>query len=112
MVIIFCFSHQISDDSSRTSGNTIRAILNVFMEFREMSEEQKEEIVGFLQPIARKLAHFTIYAIGGIIIILYFNEYACNDVKKIMFSGLLGCSYSIFDEIHQMFIPRESRNVN
>jgi len=71
-----------------------------------MQEEQKVEIIDFLQPIVRKLAHFTIYAIGGMLIILYFNEYNWNDTKKIMYSGALGCIYSILDEIHQIFVPR------
>lgn len=73
-----------------------------------MQEEQKEEIIELLQPIARKLAHFTIYALGGMLTILYFNEHNWHDTKKLMCSGTLGCMYSILDEIHQSFIPRKS----
>lgn len=106
MIIIFCFSHQASDASSATSGKTIRAILNITPGVSKLPEEQKEEIVEFLQPIARKLAHFTIYAVGGVLMILYFNEYSLGDSKKLIFSGTLGCIYAITDEIHQLFIPR------
>lgn len=112
MTIIFCFSHQPSDESSATSGKTIRAILNVIPGVSRLPEERKYEIEEFLQPIVRKLAHFAIYAIGGVVIILYFNEYSLSDVKKLVFSGVLGCIYSMTDEIHQLFIPRKGRNGN
>lgn len=112
MLTIFVFSHQESDKSSETSGKTIRAILNIIPQIDKLQEEQKEEIISFLQPIARKLAHFFIYAIGGILIILLINEYKLSDSKKIVFSGTLGGMYAITDEIHQSFIPRQSRNGN
>lgn len=106
MIIIFCFSHQASDASSATSGKTIRAILDITPGISKLTEEQKEKIVEFLQPIARKLAHFTIYAVGGVLMILCFNEYNLSDRRRLMFSGALGCIYAITDEIHQLFIPR------
>lgn len=106
MIIIFCFSHQSSGESSATSGKTIRAILNITPGVAKLDEEQKAKIVEYLQPIARKLAHFTIYAVGGVVMILYFNEYNLSDRRRLMFSGTLGCIYAITDEIHQLFIPR------
>ena len=112
MTTIFWFSHQPSDKSSETSGKTIRAILNITPGVSGLPEEQKNEIVEFLQPIARKLAHFTIYTIGGVLIILYFNEFSLSDGKKLIFSGALGCIYSITDEIHQLFIPRKGWHDN
>ena len=112
MTTIFCFSHQPSDESSETSGKTIKVILNITPGIAKLQEEQKEEIVELLQPIARKLAHFTIYAIGGALIILYFNEFRLSDSKKLILSGTLGCIYSITDEIHQLFIPRKGWHDN
>ena len=112
MIIIFCFSHQASDASSATSGKTIRAILNITPGVSKLPEEQKEEMIDFLQPIARKLAHFTIYAIGGVLMILCFNEYNLSDGKRLIISGALGCIYSMTEEIHQLFIPRKGWNDN
>ena len=106
MITVFMFSNESSDESSGTSGNTIRAIINLIPSIRQMEEVQKEQIIKELQPIARKLAHFTIYTIGGIFAFLNLNEYNIEDKKKIIFSILFGFIYAITDEIHQMFIPR------
>ena len=112
MGTVFVFLHQPSDESSATSGNTIRSIIELLPQIKNMPEEQKQQIIEKLQPIARKLAHLSIYATGGILISLLLNEYSLSDSKKIIFSGALGCIYSITDEIHQIFIPRKSWNVN
>ena len=104
---MFAFSNQTSDDSSGTSGNTIRALINIIPSIREMDNAEKEKLVKFLQPIARKIAHFTLYTIGGIVIILNFREYNILSKYTIMYSALFGFLYSISDEIHQIFIPRQ-----
>ena len=103
------FSNEPSDDSSNTSGNTIRTIINLIPSVRNLENNEKEQIVENLQPYARKLAHFTLYAIGGTIAILNFYIYNLSDGRKITYSILFGFVYAITDEIHQIFIPRKSR---
>lgn len=105
MITVFMFSHQQSEESSATSGNTIRFIINNIPIVKNYTNEQKEQIIEIMQPIVRKLAHFTIYTIGGILIALFINEFNITDNKKIIFSCLSGCIYSISDEIHQLFVP-------
>lgn len=105
MATVFWFSHQPSDESSGTSGNTIRAILNCIPGINQMEEVEKERLVEELQPLARKLAHFSVYTLGGILIMLYINETSLIEEKKIICSSLIGSFYAISDEIHQIFIP-------
>lgn len=105
LVTVFAFSHEPSDESSSTSGKTIRAVIDLVPSIRKMKDTEKEEIVKSLQPIARKLAHFTLYTIGGVISALYINEYSMTENKKIAISILIGFLYSISDEIHQIFVP-------
>lgn len=105
MITIFAFSHEPSSESSGTSGNTIRAILNLVPGFKQMEETEQQKLIEQLQPIVRKLAHFSIYTIGGILFSLNINEYTLTEKKKFIFSCLAGFVYSITDEIHQMFIP-------
>ena len=112
MGTIFWFSHQPSEQSSNTSGNTIRAVLNLIPGMNQMPELQKEEVVEFLQPIARKVAHFSIYLLGGILIALFLNEFEYGEEKKIIISVIVGFIYAISDEIHQIFIPRKSLHGN
>ena len=107
MITVFWFSGQDADDSTDTSGNTIRAIINLIPSIREMEIAEKEKIVENLQPYARKLAHFTIYTIGGMILFANVNQYSLDDEKKIAISIILGSLYSITDEFHQMFISRK-----
>ncbi len=109
MTTVFAFSNEPSEDSSDTSGNTIRAIIDLIPSISRMDANQKEQIVESLQPYARKLAHFTLYTIGGLVVFLMNNEYNLIEKKKIIYSILFGFFYAISDEIHQTFIPGRSR---
>ncbi len=109
---MFAFSHQPSDESSATSGNTIRAIIELVPQIKNMPEEQKEKIIESLQPIVRKIAHLSIYIIGGILIGLFCNEFIGESEKKIIYGIVTGFVYAVSDEIHQIFIPRKSLYAN
>lgn len=106
MITVFCFSSQVGDESKATSGNTIRRIVLFFNS--NISVYKLEEIVEFFQPFTRKLAHFTIYTIGGFILYNLNNKYDNSQKRKIAFSFLLGLLYAITDEIHQYFVPGRS----
>ena len=106
MITVFCFSSQVGDESKATSGNTIRRIVLFFNS--NISVYKLEEIVESLQPFTRKLAHFTIYTIGGFILYNLNKKYDNSQKRKIAFSFLLGLMYAITDEIHQFFVPGRS----
>lgn len=108
MVTIFIFSHQPAKVSSNTSGNTIRFIMNYVPIIKEFNYMQKEEIVELLQPIVRKLAHLSIYVLGGVLLFTFANTYNIEEKNKIGISALIGIVYAITDELHQLFIPRKS----
>ena len=104
MATVFYLSGEISDVSSNTSGNTIRAILSG-MPWLYQSPEEKEALVEILQPIARKIAHFSLYMVGGILIGLWIQEHSLSEERKIMLSIIIGFLHSVSDEIHQFFVP-------
>lgn len=108
MGAIFTFSSQISDKSSNTSGNTIRFILNKLQITKNMSEQQENELVETLQAPIRKIAHFSIYSLGGIISYMLFSQYEISNKKRIIYSLALCAVYAITDEIHQYFVPGRS----
>ena len=99
MITIFMFSNEKSIESSNTSGKFIKIIFETFKQ--NISNDQIEK----LQLPIRKLAHFTIYAIGGILAILLANQYNISTTKKIIFSQLFATIYAITDEVHQYFVP-------
>ena len=51
MLTIFYFSHQQGTGSSSTSKKVTEAIVNILDIKKEMTEENKEEIVKIIEPI-------------------------------------------------------------
>ena len=111
--MIFCFSNQKADASTRLSdtfiANTIGNVYKIFN--KNVSDEKLEEIKESFSLIVRKLAHVTIYLILGILVFLYLNEYNINYKHLIMLSILICFIYAISDEIHQLFIPGRSGEI-
>ena len=106
MIIVFKFSSQPADTSQNTSLNLTKRIVNVF--FNNKSSTEKEQITDKLDPYIRKLAHFTLYAIGGILIANYINTYNIKDKNKIIYSICIGATYACTDEFHQLFVEGRS----
>lgn len=105
MISVFCFSHEPSTKSSNTSANVIRTILNIVYG-NSLSEEEMQTKIQELSPIIRKLAHYTLYTAGGIVIGTAAFTYNISLKRKILITQLIGSTYSITDELHQYFIPR------
>lgn len=106
MILVFGFSGQVGDDSKVTSGNTIRKIVKIFA--TNIDQESLENVVEALQPFARKVAHFTLYTLGGIIIYNAYNTCFKKLNNKIPLALVTGMLYAITDEIHQYFVPGRS----
>lgn len=106
MVLVFMLSNEQADDSSETSGNVIRWIVTIFNP--NITEENLKQSVEILQPIIRKLAHFTLYTIGGLLITIMFLQFKANIKQTKTMSFLLGTMYAVTDEIHQLFVPGRS----
>lgn len=99
MLVIFGFSNQDGDTSSNLSQKIARLIVK--------SEEQ----VQIVEPYVRKVAHLSEYAIGGMLFISLFLTYNLSDIKRIIFSLLIGIEYAIIDEVHQLFIAGRSGQI-
>ncbi len=98
-ILVFNMSHQQGNESSGLS----KKITSMFFK----TEEQIEKI----EPIVRKIAHFSEYAIGGILFISLFLTYEWSLKKQTAISILLGVWYAIFDEIHQLFVPNRHGSI-
>ena len=108
MITIFRFSGQIGTESGNISRKFTVQIIKIIT---GKSLLINEPIVDNLQSIIRKLAHFSIYTIGGFLIMNY--QYGTNkkEYRKILYSIIFGGSYAITDEIHQVFVPGRSGNI-
>lgn len=105
MITVFFFSNQPGEKSGGTSGKVIKGLMKIF------SKEPTDEEIQKLQLPIRKLAHFTIYAIGGVLAILFLNEYNIPLIQKIIYSQLFLSIYAISDEFHQSFIPARTATI-
>ena len=101
MGVIFCFSNQVSDDSTKLSDNFIKnTICKINNSNCDITIEKS------FKPV-RKCAHFFVYFILGILVMNCFNI----DKKYIVYSLLICLLYSISDEVHQLFVHGRSGEV-
>lgn len=108
MITIFIFSGQQGNESSGTSRKFTITIIQIITGKRlELNHPFVEEI----QFAIRKLAHFTIYAIGGFLIMNYTYTIEKTMKYKVLFSIIFGGVYAITDEVHQFFVPGRSAQI-
>ena len=105
---MFMFSAQKGEDSSNTSGTFTELIIRIFV---GRNVDLNSPIIQMTETIIRKLAHYTIYTIGGFLIMNYAYATDKNLKDKIFYSICFGGCYAITDEIHQFFVPGRSARV-
>lgn len=108
MVTIFYFSHQQGAGSSNISKKVSDIMINIIDIKNEINFEKKEKMVEKLEPYVRKIAHLTIYMLGGLLLISCINTYKISNNKSIISSSCIGIFYAITDEIHQLFVNGRS----
>ncbi len=112
MMIIFAFSNQKAVDSSNLSSGLIdRTVVKVYKVFYGDISKEKEEVIieKYSYPI-RKLAHYSLYFILGILSFLVIVDYK-NNKKLILYSMFICFLYACTDEFHQLFIAGRSAEI-
>lgn len=109
MITVFRFSNQGGTESSSTSAKVTKVIVDVVV--NDKKEENKVQIANKIEKVVRKFAHYTIYTIGGVLIMNY--AYTTDKTKKQQTFGslLFGVFYAATDEVHQYFVPGRSARV-
>ena len=105
MIVVFLFSAQKGADSGNTSRSFTVEMIEIFL---RKSIDVNSPIIQGIETIIRKLAHYTIYAIGGFLIMNYAYTTEKTDKQKILYSITFGVCYAISDELHQFFVPERS----
>lgn len=108
MIVIFSFSNQKADDSSKLSDGLILKTVRIIEKITNKEYSDEEILEKFVKPV-RKLAHFTIYLILGVLVYLYIKEF--NISNKFIISLLICILYAVSDEIHQLFIVGRSGRI-
>lgn len=113
MALIFYLSSQNAEISSETSGSVIESVAGIFYPgFSDMSAAEQDEIVGAFQFIVRKTAHFSLYAVLGILSFLSVISYKNLKYRiRILISAGICLLYAASDEFHQLFVAGRSGEI-
>ena len=112
MMIIFAFSNQKAVDSSNLSSGLIdRTVVKVYkVLYGDISKEKEEIIIEKYSYPIRKLAHYSLYFILGILSFLVIVDYK-NNKKLILYSMFICFLYACTDEFHQLFVIGRSASI-
>lgn len=105
MVVIFSFSNQGGTKSSNTSQKVTKVIIDMV---GNNSKAQNEQFIANLEKVIRKLAHYSIYTVGGILIMSYSYTLDKPRRQQVCESLIFGAFYAVTDELHQFFVPGRS----
>lgn len=108
MTVVFTFSNERGTKSSNTSRKVTEVIVQTIS---DKSIDENEQLIEKTDKVVRKLAHYTIYTIGGILIFSYVNTIDKSKKEKILYSIAFGACYAVTDEIHQFFVSGRSARI-
>lgn len=104
-IIIFKFSGQDAQESTSLSRGLTMYIINLVEKSKIFLESNFFDSPLQVEHILRKIAHFTIYMILGMLIMSFINLFRFKKSEKIAITILAGLGYAAFDEFHQSFVP-------
>lgn len=111
LLTIFVFSGEPGKKSQSTSDKFTSSIIDKVTDItnKDITENKKKDIIVNTRFIVRKIAHFSIYFILGIIVYLIISTY--NIKNKVLISIIICCMFGCLDEFHQVFIPGRTARV-
>ena len=111
MIAVFIFSSENGSQSQETSRSVTKVIVKIVTYNKNITEAEEIVLIENTDYIIRKLAHFSIYALGGILSYNYINICNLGVKRKIVIALLIGIIYAIFDELHQYFVAERSAQI-
>ena len=103
--IIFGFSSQNGEQSGSISKKITEAILEKSNKYNNLGEEEKEIILHKVEFVIRKMAHFSIYTVVGLLLMALLSTYNIKNKWGFVVTIIIGVLYAMSDEFHQSFSP-------
>ena len=110
-ITIFCFSEFSAGESTKQSRGLTYNIVKV-LNGNKLSENELIKLTKKVNPLVRKIAHFSIYMILAIFTYMFIEELNIKSKsekeklrKNIIYTCIFCIIYAIFDEIHQIYVP-------
>ena len=110
MSVIFMFSHDSGEASSKKSDGLIITVVE-FLAERDLSDAEKEKGIDFCVVPVRKGAHIISYFILGVLMVSLLKEFRLVDKRTFIFAVIMCILYAISDEVHQYYVPGRSGDV-
>ncbi len=112
MGVIFFFSSQNGEESSNLSGGITEFFAHLFHpNFEELSEMEQQKLLGQFSYLIRKGAHFSEYAILGMLLTGWSRTFKWNKWIQGGVCWGIGTLYAMSDEFHQMFSDGRSPQI-
>lgn len=109
MVLIFCFSTESAERSDQTSGKISRQVVYmVYPNYDQKTTEEQQACYEMVQHHVRKTAHFTEYAVLGMMIRFCLASWFGRRSGLSAAAWITGTLYSGTDELHQLLIDGRS----
>lgn len=106
MAVIFLFSAQNGSSSGSMSAGVTEALARLLTPgFDELSPLAQAETVEAMHLFVRKAAHFSEYAVLGMLTVNALRTYRLNKALRFILPVATCLVYAVSDEIHQYFIP-------
>lgn len=106
--IIFGFSSQDGEKSGSISRRITEKIATFIPQIQKENEIEKENIMNTMESIIRKMAHFSIYTVVGLLLMALVSTYNIKEKNRLIITLTTGIIYASSDEIHQSFVPGRS----
>lgn len=104
MGVIFFFSAQNAEESSNLSGGITDFIAHLIRpDLDRLPETDQQAFLNQLSFFVRKGAHFSEYAVLGLLLTGLAGTFAWNRWIRGLFSWGIGTLYAVSDEFHQTF---------
>ena len=110
-IIIFSFSAVPATGSFKQSKGLTYTIITV-LNGNKLTEKELAKLTKRVNPVIRKIAHFSIYMILAIFTYMFIEELNIKSKsekerlrKNILYTCIFCLIYAIFDEIHQIYVP-------
>ena len=110
--MIFNFSNQDSEKSGSASQKVTEAITKDIKSIQKLNKDEKAKVIDQIENIIRKIAHFSLYALVGFLLMSLLITYNINEKNKIISTVTIGAIYAISDEFHQSFVSGRSGQVS
>lgn len=106
-MLIFSFSEQDGEASGSLSRSVSHYSVECYNKLtgKHLTEQMMDELSAFWEHPIRKAAHFSEYAVMGILVYTILSCYVKNQKKRYLFSVLWVFVSAAADELHQYFVP-------